>query len=322
MPTPTLNFDAFEAFISSAAQSTRANVNLTPLVASGKVKFSDGLASIKKSLNFSLMEEDQDFYKSLTLDKKAKLEESLVAAVNWLVTFSKQLMDKVNDHATLIADTQKVVEEKVDKVEMQLLRTKVNELEEECDEARQRNMKGNLLINSPNRDHGSLMERKQVQNKQTGAWEKESDVEMCLRIIHQKTGVAIPPSDISACHAINNRGLDSTYIIRVTNMKPGSAWDSLASCLLTGRCKGTPYLMAKEVNAYINFQVTPRRGHLLKAARLERKNNRQLKYGVDQNGRVTVQVSPHCNFEVVKSVEALQELVRNPPVRGAFSQYR
>ena len=105
-------------------------------------------------------------------------------------------------------------------------------------------------------------------------------------------------------------------------MVPGSAWDSLASGLFAGKCKRTNQVVRKEVNAYINFQVTPKRGNLLKAARLERKNNRQLKYGVDQNGRVTIQVNPFCNFEVVKSVEDLQELVRTPPVRNVFSQHR
>ena len=322
MPTPTLNFDAFEAFLSSAAQSTRANVNLSPLVASGKVKLSNGLDTIKKSLNFSLMEEDQDFYKSLTLDKKAKLEESLVAAVNWLVTFSKQLMDKVNDHATLIADTQKVVKEKVNKEEMQLLRSKVKELEEEVDEARQRNMKGNLLISSPNKDAGSLLVRKKVRDQHSGVIKTESEVEMCVRVVLEKTGVAIPITDISACHALNNRGADSTYIIRVTNMRPGSAWESLASCLLTGRCKKENKVVRKEVNAFINFQVTPKRGSLLKAARLARQHNRQLKYGVDQNGRVTVKVNERCKFEVVKSEDSLQEMIRNPPIRQAFTQHR
>ena len=323
MSTPTFNFEAFEAFVSSAAKSTKENVNLSPLLVGSKLKFSNGLASIKKSLNFTFMEEENsEDLKSLTLDRKAKLEESLVTAVNWLVTFSKELMEKVNHHATILAATQKVVEEKADKEEMLQLRTKVKELEEECDEARQRNMKGNLLISSPNKDHGSLMVQKQVKDQHTNAMRKETEVEMCTRIVHQKTGVAIPLCDISACHAINNRGVDSTYIIRVTNMVPGSAWDSLASCLLTGRCKKTNLMVRKEVNAFINFQVTPKRGNLLKAARLERKNNRQFKYGVDQNGRVTVRVSEYCNFEVVKSEESLQELIRNPPIRQAFSQRR
>ena len=181
-------------------------------------------------------------------------------------------------------------------------------------------MKGNLLISSPNNNQGSLMLQQDVQDG--NVLRKETEVEMCVRIVFQKTGVAIPVTDVSACHALNKRGVDSTYILRVTNMLPGSAWDSLASCLFTGRCKKTNQMVKKEVNAYINFQVTPRRGNLLKAARLERRTNRQFKYGVDQNGRITVKVNEYCDFEVVRSEERLQELIRTPPKRQAFSQHR
>ena len=326
MSTPTFNFEAFEAFVSSAVQSTKDNVSLSPLVAGSKLKFHNGLATIKKSLNFSFMEEeDSAQLKSLTLDRKAKVEESLVTAVNWLVTFSKELMVKVNNHAILLAATRKVVEEnkEANKEEVKQLRTKVMELEEECDEARQRGMKGNLLISSPNnRDQGSLMVQQDKKDQHGNVLRKETEVEMCVRIVHQKTGVAIPPTDISACHALNKRGPDSTYILRVTNMVPGSAWDILASCLFTGRCKKTNHVVKKEVNAFINFQVTPRRGNLLKAARLERRSNRQFKYGVDQNGRITVKVNEYCDFVAVRSEESLQELIRSPPKRQAFAQHR
>ena len=128
MSTPTFNFDEFEAFVTSAAKSTKANLSLSPLMVGSKLKFSNGLATIKKSLNFSFMEnEDSEELKSLTLDRKAKLEQSLVSAVNWLLTFSKELMDKVNNHATILAATQKVVKEKANKEEVQQLLTKVKE---------------------------------------------------------------------------------------------------------------------------------------------------------------------------------------------------
>ena len=72
-------------------------------------------------------------------------------------------------------------------------------------------------------------------------------------------------------------------------------------------------VVRKEVNSnvFINFQVTLKRGGLLKATRLERKN----KYSVDQNERV--RVSEYFNFELVKSEESLQKLIKNSPISEA-----
>ena len=49
----------------------------------------------------------------------------------------------------------------------------------------------------------------------------------------------------------------------------------------------------------------------MKATRLERKN----KYSVDQNERV--RVSEYFNFELVKSEESLQKLIKNSPISEA-----
>ena len=82
--------------------------------------------------------------------------------------------------------------------------------------------------------------------------------------------------------------------------------DSLATCYLTDRCKKTSLVVRTEVNAFINLQLTAKRGGLLKGPRLERKKKGQFKYGVDQNGRVTVKVNKYCNFEVVMSKELMK----------------
>ena len=115
-----------------------------------------------------------------------------------------------------------------EKAELDSLRVKVLELEDECDEVRQRSMKGNLIISSPNRDSApSLGIRQQKFDIATNTTKLETEVNVCVRMILQKTGVAMPVSDVVACHPLGNRrGAEKTYILRVINRKPGSAWDS------------------------------------------------------------------------------------------------
>ena len=52
---------------------------------------------------------------------------------------------------------------------------------------------------------------------------KENDAELMVRLVNKKTGVDLLLSDISACHALNKQGLNTTYILRVMNRRPGSA---------------------------------------------------------------------------------------------------
>lgn len=51
----------------------------------------------------------------------------------------------------------------------------------------------------------------------------ESVTEMCHRLIHLKTEVNVPDADVSACHASDRHGADSTHTLRIHNRKPNSA---------------------------------------------------------------------------------------------------
>ena len=87
----------------------------------------------------------------------------------------KDKMAKVNDHASMIKFTQNIVDNKADQVELENLRIRNEALEIECDEVRQRSMKGNLILSSPNsQNNKSLLAFNQVTDAKTGSKRVES----------------------------------------------------------------------------------------------------------------------------------------------------
>ena len=135
---------------------------------------------------------------------------------------------------------------------------------------------------------------------------------MCARAILEKTGITLPLEDIAACHSLGSKTSNTTYIVRITNRKPSSAWDCLAAGMLTGRNKVTSDNFTG-ANLFLNFQLTKRNGELAKVVRLARKDGRIKKYGVDQNGRITAKVSDATSWEEVTSEAQLRQMVQDAP---------
>ena len=112
---------------------------------------------------------------------------------------------------------------------------------------------------------------------------------MCTRLLKLNTGVDVPVHDIVACHALSKRGSTSSYIVRIVNRRPGSAWSILAAGMLTGKNSVTGSNFTQE-NVFISFQLTKRKSDLVAAVKEARKARVISKYGIDQNGRITVKV--------------------------------
>ncbi len=142
---------------------------------------------------------------------------------------------------------------------------------------------------------------------------------MCARLVFLKAGVTIPQSDISACHVLSKRGADSTYILRISNMKPGSSWDILAAGMLTGKNKETKANFS-DANVFLNFQLTRKKGNMLREVRKAKADRKVMKYGTDQNGRITVRVRQNSPWVEVASVEQLEEYIASPPVNESRQQ--
>ena len=167
-----------------------------------------------------------------------------------------------------IRDRTATLEEKVVKLEEEK-----EALEAEVDETRQRGMKGNILITVA-RDKKHLLEPERV------GGQKESLTTVCRRAMALSLGREVPEGDIVACHPVGKQGL--SYIVRIINRNPGSAWDTLQAGLATGG------LNSKDSGVFLSFQLTHRRVKLLDSVRDARRERLISKFRVDQNGRISV----------------------------------
>ena len=315
--------------IDQGKQFTVETLRNSPFVAKGKSRaqaLAKGLADISTGLSFDHVSET-DFnihavkdpnkrkkvINELSLDEEPTSEKNISVVVNWLVSFVKNIMAKVNDHANMIKFNQKSVDLKADQVELDNLKKKCEALELECDEVRQRGMKGNLILSSPNlRDKRSLLAVKQVTDSVSGCLRNETITEMCGRLILLKTGVTVPQSDLVACHVLKKQGNESSYIIRFGNRRPGSAWDTIAAGMLTGKNKETKANFT-DANVFLNFQLTKKRGDLSREVRKAKSSKSIMKYGTDQNGRITVRVKSNSPWVAVTSVSDLLKYITTPP---------
>ena len=258
----------------------------------------------------SVKDKDGNVVEELSLDADEKSEKNLSVVLNWLVKLVSDLWTKVSTQRDMIAYNLDSALAK--EVELTALQKEVKDLQVYCDEIQQRSMKGNIIISSPNLGNGKASLMKQL--RVDGGARLETVTEMCQRLILKKTGVEVPHADISACHVLGRHGADATYIMRIHNRKPDSAWDILAAGMLTGKNKRSGNYFANDVNVFINFQLTTARAKLLEEVKKERKAKRINSYGVDQNGRVTMRVGKkdETGWSLVKSSAEIQHAIANP----------
>ena len=296
-----LNIDAFKALV----KRSRSKTSLLACAAKEKVStMAMAWAQAEKDANVDEVEIDltnagEDF----SLDKDEKAEKNSTVALNWLIKLVTDLWFKVSQHAELIRFNLGRAEEKEEEVAK--LVQEVELLRKHCDEVQQRSMKGNLIISSP-----TTKQKKSLMNLEAavlhGDHAREDATSLCIRLIDVKTGVKVPPEDISACHILKKQGNESSFIIRFHNMKPGSAWERITAGLMTGKVNGQCF---SDANVYINYQVTKARGELLKKAREARKDGLIRKYSTDQNGNISVQISQRGSWTRISSPSDLQQLI-------------
>ena len=241
-------------------------------------------------------------------------------AVSWLLEVASTVIKKVTMMGQQLRFTQKLVEAKADQEEVLALRTRVSELEKECEEIKQRSLKGTLILSSPSTSTSdSLLTPTNI--KEGNIVRKESQIEACVRAMHLKSGVRMPLEDIAECHPLGRPGTapNTLYRLVVSNRKPGSAWDTLAAGLLTGKNKDTKDYFKKEVNLTINFQLSKKKREVLKAVGEAKRSRKITKYGTDQNGRITIRVSPTSSWQEVTSTEELERLTAAPALASAIA---
>ena len=187
--------------------------------------------------------------------------------------------------------------------EIKRLEMKNEQLELKYDEVKQRSLKGNLIVSSPqiNRN-GSVTGTLAVCDNSRNSVRQESVTEMVVRLVKLKTGQQIPLQDISACHPIGRKESNS-FILCVANRKPGSAWDIIT----TGMRKG----FEGNHNIFISYQLTDRRIALSKEVKIAKKDKLIKKFSIDANGKIWIKPLNKDYFKEVISKESLQKLIND-----------
>ena len=328
-----LQITAFKQMIDRGREYTRKtieNLENSAFYSKGKARalaLAKGLANLSTGIvidhvsqpDFDIHEVKNDMNEvidELSLDNNPEGEKNTAVVINWLVTLVKNIMAKVNDHSGMIKFNTELNETKAEQTDLSQLQKKHEELEKECEEVKQRLLKGNIILSSPKLQHAeSLLIPQQIHDRSSNTKRVESTVEMCCRLIKMKSGVDVPLSDIIACHSLGNRGTDTSFLIKFGNRKIGSAWDILAAGMLTGKNHQSKEYFT-DANVYLNFQLTRKKSELSKLVRKAKSERKIIKYGTDQNGRITVRVNQTCPWIEVSSSAELENYIRSPPSRN------
>merc|ERR1712179_824538 len=121
-----------------------------------------------------------------------------------------------------------------------------------------------------------------------------------------KTGVALDKKDVAACHRIGKKENDA-YVIGINDRKAGSAWHTIPEGMMTGKLPGGD-TFDKEVNLFLDFQLTKKRATLAKAVRVARKEQKIAKFYINQNGVIKIKKTTTDIYTEVKSVDHLKSL--------------
>jgi hypothetical protein len=168
---------------------------------------------------------------------------------------------------------------------------RVNILESESKENSQRLRKGTVICNS-----ADFLGQKKVVNllkpimPARPIWDEEetpvevpkngpSVLQQVLDLIEKKYSVVVPLGEVAASHFIPN----GNYVLRFNYRNPDdSAWPKLVKAMKDGG--------DKDVNFFVNFNLTRERLALLKEVRVKKKSKQLEKYSIDENGAIKIRI--------------------------------
>ena len=160
-------------------------------------KVTDKMSQLKARLHFEFMDDTVNFnLRSKGLDAKDN-SRNMITITQWIVSALRHIIDTVEQqgdiitvHTEAFAHPREALLVAKDE-EIKDLQNEIRELTKEVDETRQRGIKGNLIISSPENGNGGTLA-----NHITVDGTRESDTDMVIRLIKQKTGVAVNKNDV------------------------------------------------------------------------------------------------------------------------------
>ena len=205
-----INIANLETMVQHLKESTKAALNpsISPVVSQMRDETKEVAELLHKATrdlsmqHLGIMEEGFD----LKTKMDSNPEKSVSEAVNWLVQTSTTVVKVLQQHSVILSSLLQHHEKEVVKINdtIQKVEKRALEVEKENNEVRQRSMKGNLVISTDisNGQKSAFVSDKLNAN---GARSKESELEMVLRLIKDKTGENFKKSEIAACHALGRK---------------------------------------------------------------------------------------------------------------------
>ena len=165
-----LDKDSFKELVSLVEKIKEKNRNIAPVFAqvpqklkTFATKTADAILDVKAKLSFDNIKAPVN---TRTQGLTENESENIGFAVNWIVSMFKHVLEKIDQqgdiitvHTEALADPKSALDAK--DAEIDNLKKELHKVKTEVDETRQRGIKGNLIISSPNRkDFDSLIVHK------------------------------------------------------------------------------------------------------------------------------------------------------------------
>ena len=231
--------------------------------------------------------------------EKLKNETPDASNTNAMRKLEEDLHNKIEERKV---EMEAEIKDRTDALEKEF-KKKHDALEKSCDEGRQREMKGTIIVSSPQRGRINTLAVHKSWPDSQGYLTGETDMDLVLRMVQMKTGIRFSNSDVVACHRIGKKESNS-FVLKIGNRQPFSCWDALTHGMMTG----TNFTQA---NVFINFMLTKKRTEMSKQVRQMRKDSKIQNYSIDQNGKFFIRkIGDDNKFHEVSSIDAIENLIK------------
>ena len=172
-----------------------------------------------------------------------------------------------------------------DKINERTQETTIKEHEDEIDHLKQKNLKGKVIITSKSQ-YGECLIKTDTQLQQ----EDKSLAEHVVELVNLKYKQVITKEDIASCFRLKKGGI----LVKFTKKGKGSQFQTLSSKIKSSQ--------GANINLYLNFMMTARRGELLYEIRNLKKQGKIKKFYSDEEGDIAIKLNNGDNTIKVTDV--------------------
>ena len=158
----------------------------------------------------------------------------------------------------------------------------IREHEDEIDHLKQKNLKGNIIITSKTQ-YGDCFVKTEGQLK-------NENKSLAVELVKLKYNQEITEEDIASCFHLKKGGI----LVKFWKKGKGSQFHTLSSKIKSSQ--GT------NINLYMNFMLTPKRGELLFQIRTLKREGKISKFYSDEEGNISIKLKRGDNITRVTDI--------------------